>query len=164
MTELPTSGKMRWAKPERSPASDNAPAISLKSLEQRPARCLGRPPHGIPFDVVPGVSSIAAVPASALIPVTHRGISDRVTIASGRGADGSEPDYERLAPAGGTLVLFMGLERLPRLCAGLIGAGLPATTPAAVVSQGTLPGQESVTATLATLARTPQASPHRRSW
>jgi siroheme synthase len=97
------------------------------------------------------VSSIAAVPASALIPVTHRGISDRVTIASGRGADGREPDYERLAAAGGTLVLFMGLERLPRLCAGLIGAGLPATTPAAVVSQGTLPGQESVTATLATL-------------
>lgn len=106
---------------------------------------------GIPFDVVPGVSSIAAVPAAALIPVTHRGVSDRVTIASGRDAGGDEPDYGQLAAAGGTLVLFMGLQRLPQLCAGLTEAGLPPTTPAAVVSRGTLPDQEVVTATLAAL-------------
>ncbi len=106
---------------------------------------------GVAFDVVPGVSSVAAVPAAALIPVTHRGVSDRVTIASGHGADGGEPDYARLAAAGGTLVLFMGLERVPQLCAGLIGAGLSALTPAAVVSRGTLPEQEVVTATLADL-------------
>ncbi len=106
---------------------------------------------GVPFDVVPGVSSVAAVPAAALIPVTHRGVSDRVTIASGHGADGGEPDYEQLAAAGGTLVLFMGLERVPQLCAGLIGAGLSALTPAAVVSRGTLPDQEVVTARLADL-------------
>ncbi len=103
---------------------------------------------GIPFEVVPGVSSIAAVPASALIPITHRGVSDRVTIASGHGADGGEPDYASLAAAGGTLVLFMGLDRVERLCRGLIGAGLPASTPAAVVSRGTLPEQESVSGTL----------------
>jgi uroporphyrin-III C-methyltransferase len=107
---------------------------------------------GVPFEVVPGVSSIAAVPASALIPVTHRGVSDRVTIASGHGADGGEPDYAALASAGGTLVLFMGLERVRRLCLGLVAAGLPASTPAAVVSRGTLPGQESVSGTLADLA------------
>jgi uroporphyrin-III C-methyltransferase len=107
---------------------------------------------GIPFEVVPGVSSIAAVPASALIPVTHRGVSDRVTIASGHGADGSEPDYASLAAAGGTLVLFMGLERLELLCNGLMAAGLPASTPAAVVSRGTLPDQESVSGTLGDLA------------
>ena len=99
---------------------------------------------GVPFEIVPGVSSIAAVPASALIPITHRGVSDRVTIASGHGADGGEPDYASLAAAGGTLVLFMGLDRVERLCRGLIGAGLPASTPAAVVSRGTLPEQESV--------------------
>ena len=52
---------------------------------------------GVPFEIVPGVSSIAAVPASALIPVTHRGVSDRVTIASGHGSDGGEPDYAALA-------------------------------------------------------------------
>ncbi len=107
---------------------------------------------GIPFEVVPGVSSIAAVPASALIPVTHRGVSDRLTIASGHGADGGEPDYRSLARAGGTIVLFMGLERLPRLCAGLIAAGLDAGTPAAVVSRGTLPDQETVAARLGGLA------------
>ena len=107
---------------------------------------------GIPFEIVPGVSSIAAVPASALIPVTHRGVSDRVTIASGHGADGGEPDYASLAAAGGTLVLFMGLERLERLCAGLIAAGLSASTPAAVISRGTLPDQESVAGTLGDLA------------
>ena len=94
---------------------------------------------GVPFEIVPGVSSIAAVPASALIPVTHRGVSDRVTIASGHGADGGEPDYAALAAAGGTLVLFMGLERVEQLCRGLVAAGLPAATPAAVVSRGTLP-------------------------
>ena len=105
----------------------------------------------IPFEVVPGVSSIAAVPAAALIPVTHRGVSDRVTIASGRGADGGEPDYAALAAAGGTLVLFMSLERLPHLCAGLVDAGLKPSTPAAVVSRGTLPDQEVVTASLAEL-------------
>ena len=107
---------------------------------------------GVPFEIVPGVSSIAAVPASALIPVTHRGVSDRVTIASGHGADGGEPDYEALATAGGTLVLFMGLERVERLCRGLVAAGLPASTPAAVVSRGTLPEQESASGTLADLA------------
>jgi uroporphyrin-III C-methyltransferase len=107
---------------------------------------------GIPFEVVPGVSSIAAVPASALIPVTHRGVADRVTIASGHGADGGEPDYASLARVGGTLVLFMGLERVEQLCRGLVGAGLRASTPAAVVSRGTLPDQESVSGTLADLA------------
>jgi uroporphyrin-III C-methyltransferase len=107
---------------------------------------------GVPFEIVPGVSSIAAVPASALIPVTHRGVSDRVTIASGHGADGGEPDYASLAATGGTLVLFMGLERLERLCNGLISAGLSGSTPAAVISRGTLPDQETVAGTLGGLA------------
>ena len=106
----------------------------------------------IPFEVVPGVSSIAAVPASVLIPVTHRGVSDRVTIASGHGAEGGEPDYAALAQGGGTIILFMGLDRVAQLCSGLIEAGLPGGTPAAIVSRGTLPDQESVTGTLADLA------------
>ena len=103
---------------------------------------------GIDCEIVPGVSSVAAVPASAWIPVTHRGLSDRVTIATAHAADGSEPDYAGLAAAGGTLVLFMGLARLPALAAGLIAAGLAPETPAAVVSRGTLPDQEIVAAPL----------------
>jgi len=106
---------------------------------------------GIDYDVVPGISSIAAVPAAAWIPVTHRGLSDRVTIATAHAADGSEPDYDALAATGGTLVLFLGLARLPELAAGLSAAGLPAETPAAVVSRGTLPEQEVVTGPLAEL-------------
>jgi uroporphyrinogen III methyltransferase/synthase len=99
---------------------------------------------GIPFEVVPGVSSIAAVPASAGIPVTHRGVADTVTIATGHAADGSPPDFASLASAPGTLVLFMGLARLHDLADGLIRAGKAADTPAAVVSRGSLPDQDVV--------------------
>ena len=69
---------------------------------------------GIPFEVVPGISSIAAVPAAAGIPVTHRGVADTVTIATAHAADGSPPDYASLVAAGGTLVLFMGLGAAAR--------------------------------------------------
>jgi len=103
---------------------------------------------GIAVEVVPGVSSIAAVPAAAGIPVTHRGVADRVTIATAHAADDSEPDYESLARTGGTLVLFMGLGRLEELARGLIAAGLPASTPAAVVSRGTLRDQATIAAPL----------------
>ena len=107
---------------------------------------------GIAFEVVPGVSSIAAVPAAALIPVTHRGIADTVTIASGRSADGEEPDYEALVAGGGTVVLFMALTRLAKVADGLVFAGLDPRTPAAVVSRGTLPDQQTVTAPIAEIA------------
>jgi uroporphyrin-III C-methyltransferase len=107
---------------------------------------------GIPFDVVPGVSSIAAVPAAALVPVTHRGVADTVTVGSGRAADGAEPDYEALAAAGGTIILFMALGRLARVAAGLITAGVDPSTQALVVSRGTLRDQEAVDAPLCEIA------------
>ena len=107
---------------------------------------------GIEIEIVPGISSIAAVPAAAGIPVTHRGISDRVTIASCHGADGSDAEYARLAAIGGTLILFMGLGRVERVVDGLLAAGLPPETPAAAVSRGTLPDQEVVRTTLEHLA------------
>jgi uroporphyrin-III C-methyltransferase len=106
---------------------------------------------GIDVEVVPGVSSIAAVPAAAGIPVTHRGMADRVTVATAHAADDAEPDYATLARAGGTIVLFMGLGRLDALARGLIAAGLPASTPTAVVSRGSLPDQAVVTAPLVEL-------------
>jgi uroporphyrin-III C-methyltransferase len=106
----------------------------------------------VAVEVVPGVSALAAVPAAAGIPVTHRGVADSVTLTTGHGADGSPPDYEALARIGGTLVLFMGLARLPEIVKGLIGAGLDPATPAAVVSAGTLPEQQTMIAPLAELA------------
>jgi uroporphyrin-III C-methyltransferase len=114
---------------------------------------------GIPFEVVPGVSSIAAVPAAAGIPVTHRGVADTVTIATGHAADDSPPDFVSLASGAGTLVLFMGLARLGDLADGLISAGKAADTPAAVVSRGSLPDQEVVIGTLATIADASHALP-----
>ena len=107
---------------------------------------------GVPFEVVPGISSLAAVPAAAGIPVTHRGLSQTVTLSTAHGEDGGEPDYDALARTGGTLVLFMGLGRLAELADGLIDAGLDADTPAAVISRGTRPDQQVATAALCEIA------------
>lgn len=106
---------------------------------------------GLPYDVVPGVSSIASVPAAAGIPVTHRGISDRVTVVAGSSAAGSVLDYASLAGSGGTIVVFMGLGRAGEVASGLVDAGLPESTPAAAISHGTLPEQTVVVSTLARL-------------
>jgi uroporphyrin-III C-methyltransferase len=84
--------------------------------------------------------------------VTHRGVADTVTLGSGHAADGGEPDYAALAAAGGTIVLFMALARLDRVAAGLIDAGIAPATPAAVISRGTLPDQQTATAELHAIA------------
>lgn len=103
---------------------------------------------GVELEVVPGVSALAAVPAAAGIPVTHRGVSSQVTIVNGHGP----VDLPALAAAPGTLVVFMGLERLDRLAGGLIRHGRAPTTPAAVIASGTLPEQRVVVAPLARIA------------
>jgi uroporphyrin-III C-methyltransferase len=99
---------------------------------------------GVPFEVVPGVSALAAAPAAAGIPLTHRGVSAQVTVVQGHG----QLDADALAAAPGTLVVFMGLAGLPRLAAELVAAGMDPATPAAVVSAGTMPQQEVVRGTL----------------
>jgi uroporphyrinogen III methyltransferase/synthase len=99
---------------------------------------------GLPFQVVPGVSALSAVPGAAGIPVTHRGVSAQVTLVSGHSAAGEELDYAQLATAPGTLVVFMGLAHLPAIAAGLLAAGKAPGTPAAVVSRGTSADSESV--------------------
>ena len=96
---------------------------------------LGLAAAGIPFEVVPGVSSGFAVPGSAAIPVTHRGLSANVTFATAQLASG-EPDWPHLARAG-TLVLFMAGQRLEHSTRALISAGRDPATPAAVVEAGT---------------------------
>jgi uroporphyrin-III C-methyltransferase len=99
---------------------------------------------GIPFEVVPGVSALASVPAAAGIPLTHRGVSSEVRVASGRSAD--------CEPAGQTLVLFMALNELGSVTERLLEEGLDPATPAAVISRGTCPDQEVVVADLAGIA------------
>jgi uroporphyrinogen III methyltransferase/synthase len=118
---------------------------------------------GIPFEIVPGVSAGVAASAYAGIPVTHRGLAGAVAFVTGRAREGSgmDPgdeaggvDWEALAAFPGTLVLYMGVRRLPEIAAALIAAGRPGEEPAAVVQDGTLPSQRSVRATLATIAET----------
>jgi uroporphyrin-III C-methyltransferase len=107
---------------------------------------------GVPFEVVPGVSAISAVPASAGIPVTHRGVSAQVTLVSGHSARGDDLDYGHLAATPGTLVVFMGLAHLAGIAARLIGHGKAPDTPAAVVSRGTHADGRSVTGELHEIA------------
>jgi uroporphyrin-III C-methyltransferase len=106
---------------------------------------------GIAFEVIPGVSALAAVPAAAGIPLTHRGLSAQVTIVTGHAADGSDLDFAALARVQGTLVVFMGLEAVPVLAHNLIAHGADPRLPTAVVSRGTREDQEVVHAPLAEL-------------
>jgi uroporphyrin-III C-methyltransferase len=111
---------------------------------------------GVPFELVPGVSSIAAVPGSALVPVTHRGVSQAVTAFAAH--DVEALDAAALARVPGTLVAFMGGAAARRLAQRLIEHGKPASTPAAVISRGTLPDEQVVVSPLGAVeaaARTP---------
>jgi uroporphyrin-III C-methyltransferase len=103
---------------------------------------------GVPFEVVPGVSSLSAVPGAAGIPITHRGISSQVTMVQGQGPI----DFGALAHVGGTIVLFMALGRLAEIAEGLLAHGLASQTPAAVIASGTTSAQEVVTAPLERIA------------
>jgi uroporphyrinogen III methyltransferase/synthase len=112
---------------------------------------------GIPFEVVPGVTAAVGASAYAGIPVTHRGLASAVALITGHedpAKDETAIDWPALAAFPGTLVLYMGVRRLPQIAAALIAAGRPGAEPAAVVEGGTLPTQRSVSGTLATIAET----------
>lgn len=108
--------------------------------------------HGVPFEIVPGVSSSYACPAYAGIPLTHRGVSDGFCVVTARGADGGGPDYRALARLGGTLVFLMGMGRLDGICRELTAHGKPADTPAAVIYRGTTGAQRTAVGTLEDIA------------
>ncbi len=106
---------------------------------------------GLPVEVVPGVTSAVAVPAAAGIPVTHRGVSRMFTVVSGH-VPLSEAELGHLAGLGQTIVVLMGMLGWPQLQAGLIRAGLPADTPAAIIERGFSDTQRSTIATLGQLS------------
>ncbi len=110
---------------------------------------------GIPFTIVPGVSSALAAPASAGIPITHRGLARTVTIASGHDDPHSPAAcarWQAMATVPGTLVLLMSMGRLGEIADALIAGGRAADEPAAAIQWATTSRERRVSATLDTLA------------
>jgi uroporphyrinogen III methyltransferase/synthase len=109
----------------------------------------------IPFEVVPGVSSIVAAPSYAGIPLTHRGVASTFTVLTGHEdpeKEESDLDFDEIAHIPGTKVILMGLKRLREVAGMLVASGMPPQTPVAIVRRGTTGGQKSVEGTLATIA------------
>lgn len=106
----------------------------------------------VPFEVVPGITSAIGVPAYAGIPVTHRGVSRAFTVVTGHTCtlDDTALDWAHLASVD-TLVILMGLGRLPQIAERLVAAGRPADTPVAVIQSGGTANQQVVQGTLATI-------------
>ena len=107
--------------------------------------------NGIPFEVVPGITSAIAAPAYAGIPLTHREIASSFVVVTGSDAhsrDGSSIDWNLLAEQDGTLVVLMGWESLSAMVEKLLRFGRQPTTPVALVRWGTRPDQRTVTGTL----------------
>jgi uroporphyrin-III C-methyltransferase len=106
---------------------------------------------GVPCEVVPGVSSAVSVPALAGIPVTHRGVAGSFAVVTGHCMGPDRLDWEALARID-TLVVLMGLSRLPEIAGLLQRHGRRADIPAAVISRGSLPDEQVVVGTLADIA------------
>lgn len=151
----------------------NALLVQLGSTGQEVVRLKGGDPYvfgrggeealalaaaGIPFEVVPGITSAQGMSAYAGIPLTHREHASGVVFATGHCREGGEaPDWAALARPRQTVVIYMGLGALAGICHQLVAHGLEPDTPAAVVEQATTPRQRVVTGTLLTLPLLAQA-------
>ncbi len=147
----------------------NALLVSLANSGRRVMRLKGGDPfvfgrggeeavhlveNGIPFQIVPGITSSAGCAAYAGIPLTHRGLSTSVRFVTGHRQDGKNLDlnWKTLADPETTLVIYMGRTNVDIIADELMAAGLVPDTPAAVIYNGTLPEQQTVVTTLLDLA------------
>lgn len=109
---------------------------------------------GVPVEVVPGITSGIAAPASVGIPLTHRDYSSSVTFVTGHEAVGKyRPDinWQAIAQGSETIVIYMGIQKLPSIIEQLMAAGMTPETPIALVRWGTCPEQSELIGTLATI-------------
>lgn len=109
--------------------------------------------HGIPFEVVPGVTAATGCSSYSGIPLTHRGLNHGVRFLTGHlhDDDSLRVDWHKIADPDCTLVIYMGLGNLEKICCELIDAGLEADTPAAAIHGGTTRRQKKVVSTLVEL-------------
>ena len=164
--ELIDVGKVRGDRPDRQDGI-NALLIEKARAGGRVVRLKGGDPFvfgrggeeaaalsgaGVPYQVVPGVTSAVAAPAYAGIPLTHRGYASSFTVVTGSEAPGKDESaiaWDKLAGLGGTIVVLMGWERLEEIVGTLVREGLPADTPAALIQWGSESYQRTVVGTLA---------------
>src|SRR5436309_11140680 len=108
---------------------------------------------GVPFEVVPGITSAVGVPAYAGVPVTYRGLSTSFTVVTGHEDPwaATETDWDAVARVGGTIVILMGVATRAAIAERLMAGGLPAGTPVAAVRWGTRPEQRTTRTTLGEL-------------
>src|SRR5437588_6695818 len=121
--------------------------------------------QGVQFEVVPGVPAGIAVPSYAGVPVTYPGGGDTLTFVRGHEDDGktrASVDWDSLARLDGTIVCYAGAQQLPHMLTALVAHGRPPDDSAAVVYDGTLPTQETITGSLDQLARSAKQSNDRR--
>lgn len=109
--------------------------------------------NGIPFEIIPGITSGIAAPAYAGIPVTHRDLGSSFAIVTGHMREGKDDSiqWDSLAKGIDTLAIYMGVGNLPYICEQLLKHGKAATTPVALVHMGTYEQQQTVTGTLQTI-------------
>lgn len=109
--------------------------------------------HGIPFEVVPGITAAQACAAYAGIPLTHRGLARGVQFLTGHCKDNETLVLDRsaLSDSGQTLVIYMGLAHLPQIVSDLVAAGRCEDTPAAIIERGTTSRQRNIITTISEL-------------
>jgi uroporphyrinogen III methyltransferase/synthase len=177
----PTAERISVGKTPRGPSTDQAEINALLVERGRVAgstvvRLKGGDPFvfarggeeaqaladaGVPFEVVPGITSAIAVPAYAGVPVTHRGLSTSFTVVTGHEDPwaATETDWDAVARVGGTIVVLMGVATRAALADPHKHGGLDAATPVAAVTWGTRPEQRTTRMTLGELGTAPLRSP-----
>jgi uroporphyrinogen III methyltransferase/synthase len=166
--ELHDVGKLPGGRPAAAQEQINDLLVELAQANKSVVRLKGGDPFvfgrggeealalaaaGVPFEVVPGVTSGVAACAYAGIPVTHRAVAGGVALITGhRAEDTAGTDWKALAAFPGTLVFYMSVASLSEITSRLHAAGRESSEPAAVISRGTLPGQRAVAGTLADIA------------
>jgi uroporphyrin-III C-methyltransferase/precorrin-2 dehydrogenase/sirohydrochlorin ferrochelatase len=142
--------------------------VSLAAQGKRVARLKGGDPfifgrggeeievlaaHGIPYQVVPGVTAALGAAAAAAVPLTHRRLAQSVTFVTGHASEKSTSDWRFFADPQHTVVFYMGVAQLPAIIARLRAAGAAAVHPAAIIERATWPEQRILRGSLADIAR-----------